>query len=244
MNKFFFAISFSIWFIILNFSKFEKNFKELGLIEENIQEKSTEIDSKFIIKDVLDGVLSPSLNNRIEKDILNSEKPKYEIELIYSIGTDYGKDDYESIKSLVMANNYKFEEVFVNNGEKKSLVKLTIKYKDVNNEMIQTLKNKRMVGKIKRFVDIHCNSNLRNNDKYNYIIKGFDSMSFKYEYQEKIIDALLKKIKLDCEDRIISKSLDHKILSYFMKDEDIPDFFKNLKDKKIDIPEKDSFRDM
>jgi len=122
----------------------------LGLIEQKEESTDSKMDSKFIRKDVLDGVLSPSLNNRIEEDILGNDKPKYEMELIYSIGTEYGKDDYESIKSLVIANNYKYEEVFVNNGEEESLVKLTIKYKDVKNEMIQTLKNKRMAKRLKK----------------------------------------------------------------------------------------------
>ena len=263
-NKTKFAIGFSLLFLVLNSSHIYDIFQRSGLIKkdsisQNVEECTTdgtninchneeETDDPLKMRDgFADGRLTKEWNEQIENDILGKEKPKYKTSRIFPLNTKYEKGLYKDTLYLLKRQNYKYTERLMSDHiplEKVS--ELTISYKDNESEFIQLLKNKRIVTYISHFAIKKCpNAKLFKENEF-YLKKFYKiyNMSLKLKYHDKIIKSLLKDVEKNCETLLVEKTLDHKILSLFMKDEEIPDFFKNKKDRTVNIPSLADFKEM
>jgi hypothetical protein len=263
-NKTKFAIGFSLFFLVLNSSHIYDIFKKSGLIKkdsvsQNVEEcttdgtnlncnDETEINNPLQMRDKFaDGRLTKEWNEQIENDLLGKDKPRYNTSRIFPLNTKYEKGLYKDTLYMLKRQNYKYTERLMSDHiPLENASELTISYKENDSEYVQLLKNKRTVTYLNHFAINKCpNSNLFKENEF-YLKKFYKiyNMSLKLKYHDKIIKSLFKDIEKNCETLLVEKTLDHKILSLFMKDEEIPDFFKNKKDRTVIIPSLADFKEM
>ena len=191
------------------------------------------------------GRINPRIDSIIETSILDFNKPKYEISIIMPLNKLNEINKFEKTVLALERNNYKYTENKIET-DSESIVELNISYSDNKSEFITLLKNKRTVSYMNKFILDNCpnQKKLLDSNDYKKLFFKIYNMSLKVEYHDRILSSLRDKMISSCENLYAEPTLDQRILSLFISDENIPEIFKSKKEAKVKIPQLSYFKKM